>query len=114
MKKEKRTSDAGVARRYFEPKPNPMFSEAQRVCTLFVQYEESVPCALCGRMSKYHWTCHARFKAVELGPLTFTLNFGRKWFEAGKPVCRGHVMQPDMREFMRKVRAARKAAKSAP
>lgn len=85
-----------------------MFSEVQRACTLFVRYKTAVPCAVTGRRSKHHWTSQARFKAARPGPGDFTLKFG-KWLPAGTPVLRDCIMQPDMKEFMRKVRAARKS-----
>lgn len=85
-----------------------MFSEAQRACTLFVRYKTAVPCAVTGRRSKHHWTSQARFKAARQGPGDFTLKFG-EWLPAGTPVLRDCIMQPDMKEFMRKVRAARKS-----
>lgn len=105
-KKPKRTDDSGVERQYFHPKPNPMFTEAQRQATLFVRYKESVPCAISGRMSKHHWTCQVRFKAARMEPGQFQLQFGRKWLKAGTPVLRECILQPDMAEFGRMVRRA--------
>lgn len=104
----KRTDDTGVPRQYFHPAPNPMFSEEQRAATLFVRYKEAVPCAVSGRRSKHHWTSQVRFKAARPGPGDFVLKFG-KWIKAGTPVLRDCIMQPDMKEFARKVRAARRS-----
>lgn len=109
--KTKRTDDSGVARQYFQPKPNPMFSEEQRLATLFVRYEEAVPCAVTGKLRKTHWTCQVRFKAAAMEPGQFTLRFG-KWLKAGTPVLRDCVLQPDMAEFLRKVRAAQRKQKT--
>lgn len=104
----KRTDDAGVERQYFHPAPNPMFSEEERAATLFVRYKEAVPCAVTGRRTKHHWTSQVRFKAARMEPGQYALRFG-KWLKAGTPVLRDCIMQPDMAEFMRKLRAARKS-----
>lgn len=99
-KRTERTDDTGVKRMYNEAAPNPMFSEIQRLAVLFVHYEEPVPCKLCGKQRKKHWTCRVRFKAGE-----FTLAMSR-WFPAGTPVCSDHPTAPDenaMRKLIRKV-----------
>lgn len=103
-----RTNDAGVPRKYFEAKENPMFSEAQRACVRFVEYKEIVPCVLCGKRTKYHWTCVVRFKAANLNDHCFILKLSENWFPAGAPVCRDHPTQADKADFMRKVRAAQR------
>jgi hypothetical protein len=104
----RRADDTGVPRKYFEAADNPMFSQVQRACVRFVQYKESVPCVLCGRRSKYHWTCVVRFKAANINDHAFALKLSKNWFVAGAPVCRDHPTQPDEAEFMRKVRAAQR------
>lgn len=91
----RKTDDTGVPRRYFEAAKNPMFSPVQTACVSFVQYAESVPCALCGRQSKYHWTCVVRFKAANTNAHQFILKLSRNYFKAGAPVCRDHPTQPD-------------------
>lgn len=97
MKKKapRRTDDTGVLRQYFPPAPNPMFSPLQHLMTRFVRYQESVPCACCGRMSKHHWTSLVRFKAIRLD--SFWVEKRAPWIPAGKPVCRAHPMQMDWR-----------------
>jgi hypothetical protein len=86
----RRTDDTGVLRKYFEARPNQMFSPVQCACIRFVHYAESVPCVLCGRLSKYHWTCVVRFKAADVRKSKFVLKLNRRWFKAGDPVCHGH------------------------
>jgi hypothetical protein len=73
-----------------------------------VQYKESVPCVLCARRSKYHWTCVVRFKAANINDHAFVLKLSKNWFAAGAPVCRDHPTQPDEAKFMRKVQAAQR------
>lgn len=48
-----------------EAKPNPMFSEDQRAMVRFLTFNIAVPCAACGRKSKYHWTQLHSFYAVD-------------------------------------------------
>lgn len=102
--------DAGVLRKYFEAKPNPFFSELTRACVRFVRYMEKVPCALCGKQRKNHWTCVVRFKAAETEKSQFSLVMSKNWFAAGAPVCDDHPTQPDEKEFVRKVRSAMKTS----
>jgi hypothetical protein len=103
-----RENDKGVRRQYFEAAPNKMFTELTRACVRFVRYEEKVPCALCGKQSKKHWTCAVRFKAANLANSMFEVKLSLKYFEAGAPVCDDHLTQPDEKEFLRKVRAAQR------
>lgn len=109
MSKVIRQNDEGVLRQYFEAKPNKMFSALTTACIRFVRYQESVPCVLCGKRSKNHWTCVVRFKAANLGMTRMVVTLGRNYLKAGAPVCRDHPTQPDEREFLRKVRQAAKA-----
>lgn len=109
-KKETPMPGEGVRRQYFEPAPNPMFSELQRASLLFVRYETAVPCGECGKKSKRHWTCHVRFKAADEAKSQFTLRFG-PWLKEGTPVCRAHPLQVDEKAFLVKVRKAQRAAK---
>ena len=106
-----RPDDTGVLRKYYEAAPNKMFTELTRACVRFVHYKEKVPCCLCGKQKKRHWTCVVRFKAADFGKYAFSLKLSRNWFPAGSPVCSDHPTHPDEREFMRKVRAAQKALK---
>lgn len=103
-----RKDDNGVRRQYFEAAPNKMFSELTRACVRFVRYEEKVPCALCGKQSKKHWTCVVRFKAANLDNCMFEVKLSPHYFAAGTPVCDDHPTQPDEKEFLRKVRASQK------
>lgn len=103
-----RANDKGVRRQYFEAAPNRMFSELTRACVRFVRYEDRVPCALCGKLSKKHWTCVVRFKAANLANCMFEVKLSPKYFAAGTPVCDDHPTQPDEKEFLRKVRASQR------
>lgn len=113
MKKTKRTDDTGVLRQYIKAKENPMFDQITHDCMRFVRYEEAVPCALCGRQSKHHWTCIVRFKTADIEKGFFTLQMSLRWFPAGKPVCRAHIMQPDRAEYIRRARAHWRKVKKA-
>lgn len=85
-----------------------MFSELTTACIRFVRYKEKVPCAVCGKQSKKHWTCVVRFKAADINDHPFVLKLKPNYFEAGTPVCEDHPTQPDEKEFLRKVRAAQR------
>lgn len=74
----------------FDAKPNPMFSPELTAVTKFLRYEKAVPCAFCGRKSRYHWTTLIKFKAGEMGP--FAIRWSETAFEPMTPVCRGHLM----------------------
>ena len=108
MSASTRKDDTGVRRQYFEAAPNKMFSELTRACVRFVRYRENVPCALCGKQSKKHWTCIVRFKAANFANCMFAVKLSPKYFDAGTPLCKNHPTQPDEREFLRKVRAAQR------
>lgn len=103
-----RPNDKGVLRKYFEAKPNKMFSELTTACIRFVRYADKVPCAVCGKQSKKHWTCVMRFKAADINDHPFMLKLKPNYFATGTPVCEDHPMQPDEKEFLRKVRAAQR------
>lgn len=102
--------DKDVLRKYFEAAPTKAFSELTRACIRFVRYKEKVPCAVCDKQSKKHWTCVVRFKAANFDDQPFVLKL-RGWFKAGTPVCEAHPMQPDEKEFLRKVRGAQRQKK---
>jgi hypothetical protein len=91
-----------------------MFGEITRACIRFVSYKEPVPCAVCGRQSKKHWTSVVRFKAANLKDNQFVVKLSRRYLDAGKPVCRDHPLQPDEALFIRKARAAMRKQKSNP
>lgn len=107
-----RTDDTGVLRLYSPAAPNRMFTDLRRACILFVRYDEKVPCALCGKQSRTHWTCQVRFKTVDLKNTFLEVVLPKRWTPAGKPVCRDHPMQPDEKEFLRLVRAAQRKARN--
>lgn len=60
------------------------------------------------KTAKKHWTGVVRFKAANMNEQVFVLKFGPGWLPAGAPVCDDHPLQPDEREFMRKVWSAQK------
>jgi hypothetical protein len=103
-----RQTDEGVRCQYFEAAPNRMFSELTRACVRYVRYEEKVPCALCGKQSKKHWTCVVRFKAASLNDSMFIVKLSKNWFKARQPVCCDHPTQPDEKLFLRMVKDAQK------
>jgi len=78
-----------------EAKPNPMFTEEQRVLVRFVHYSAAVPCCECGRRSKKHWTMSCSFAAHSF-PATFSVSLAK----SGKvhlplaPVCTSHLLAP--------------------
>lgn len=98
----------GISRTYMPARKNPMFSELQRLGILFVRYKTAVPCALCGRRSRHHWTSWVRFHAADISKCFIRLEFGRKWFPRGAPVCRAHILELDEAAMRRLVREVRK------
>lgn len=80
---------------YFEPKPNPMFPDWLTQMLWFVRYPQPVPCAHCGRRSRYHWTLCVPFQVMEERFLVLkesVVVLGR-----GAPVCRKHILNPAFR-----------------
>jgi len=87
--------DAGplpVAVQLMAAKENALFTEEQRQLVVFLSYTGAVPCAACGKRSRYHWTMRVSFQAqdtasfvlVPLGPVHLPL----------APVCRAHPLAP--------------------
>ncbi len=72
-----------------EAKPNKMFTEEQRSLVRFLTYSEAVPCSMCGRRSKRHWTMLCSFAAAEFEG--FTLKTGRVLLPFA-PVCTKHPL----------------------
>jgi hypothetical protein len=78
----------------FEAKPNKLFTEEQTAAVRFLRYNQSVPCAECGKRSKHHWTVLYSFKATSLVPGMFTLQESGKVHLPLTPVCRDHPLTP--------------------
>lgn len=82
----------------FYPKRNPMFTEFQTMITVFLRYPTAVPCAHCGRKSKHHWSQRVYFRAsstMEDKAPAFTIQ-GGALLPGGSPVCRSHVLMPEV------------------
>jgi hypothetical protein len=77
-----------------EAKPNKMFSDEQTAAIRFLRYNQSVPCAECGKRSKHHWTVLYSFTATSLVPGMFTLQESGQVHLPLTPVCRDHPLAP--------------------
>lgn len=82
--------------RFIEAKPNKMFTEHQTTITKFLEYTRAVPCAHCKKRSKYHWTQTLFFRVMDLG--SFALTPGKKILPPLTPVCRDHILEPQIEE----------------
>ena len=78
----------------FDAKPNPMFSDEQTRTIRFLQYNQAVPCAECGKRSKRHWTVLYSFKATSMVSGAFTLQESGKVHLPLTPVCTNHPLAP--------------------
>lgn len=78
-----------------EAKPNKMFTEDQRRRIRFLRYNQSIPCAACGRKSKLHWTALYQFKAGDMDSSFLVLKMHAKSFPPLTPVCGKHPLAPD-------------------
>lgn len=78
----------------YDAKPNPMFPEWLTCRLQFLRYAVAVKCAHCGRKSKFHWTLMMSFRiAMESA---FTLKAGEILHPPLTPVCRDHIMKPEL------------------
>jgi hypothetical protein len=86
-----------------EPKPNKMFTEAQRALVRFLRYTGGkVPCAHCGKKKSILWTQLCSFKAVD-----FPKHFGgvqlkppaeAKVYPPLTGVCQTHLLAPEIEQ----------------
>jgi len=91
---EEDTGPGPVWVQFIPPKPNKMFTEAQRQTVMFLRYSQAVPCAECGKRSRYHWTMLLSFQAQSMRPGMFTLAVSEQVHLPFAPVCRGHLLLP--------------------
>ena len=75
-------------------KPNQMFSAEVTRAVVFLRYSQAVPCAECGKRSKYHWTMRLSFAAHRMAPGMFTLAESGQVHIPLAPVCRDHLLLP--------------------
>jgi len=61
---------------------------------VFLRYSQAVPCAECGKRSKYHWTMLLSFAAHRMAPGMFTLAESGQVHIPLAPVCRDHLLLP--------------------
>jgi hypothetical protein len=73
-------------------KPNPMFSEEMTRSVVFLRYTQAVPCAVCGKRSKHHWTMVLSFSTVAMD--TLLARPSETVHLPLVPVCRAHPMAP--------------------
>lgn len=78
----------------FEAKPDPMVPHAHTAAVRFLRYNQAVPCAECGKRSRYHWTVLYSFTATSLGMGANTLQESGKVHLPLTPVCRDHPLAP--------------------
>jgi len=91
---EEATGPVPVAVQFLSAKPNQMFSEAMTQVVRFLRYTQAVPCAECGKRSRYHWTMLVSFQAQRLQPGMFTLAVSEQVHLPCAPVCRDHLLAP--------------------
>lgn len=84
-----------------EAKPNKMFTEQMRQSVRFLCYSAHVPCAMCGKKAKIHWTMLCRFKAGDMEKSFLVLQMGKP-LPPLTPVCQDHPLGPDLPEQKKK------------
>jgi hypothetical protein len=82
-----------------EARPNKLFTEAQRSLVRFLRYYEigkpaKAPCAHCGKKKTILWTQLCSFRVAE--PLGFAMKKSEKLYPPLTPVCRTHIMAPEL------------------
>ena len=78
-----------------EAKPNPMFTEEQRAAVRFLRFNQTVPCAECGKRRKVMWTMLCEFHAHSLsGPGLYLPKTTAKKHAPLTPVCGDHPLGP--------------------
>jgi len=77
---------------YFEVKKHSVFSLEITKLVRFVKYPEKIPCQICGKKTKNHWTMIVPFKGFTMAP--FVLMPAKEIFEALTPVCMNHQLSP--------------------
>lgn len=80
---------------FSDPRKNKMFTPLQHAITQFLTYTRPVKCAFCGRKSKHMWTQCMFFRVYELS--SFSLNPSTEEYPPLTPVCRKHILQPNMK-----------------
>lgn len=95
------------APRYGYAEANAMFSAEQTALIRFLLFKKPVPCALCGKKSKRHWTTLVPFQAVDVyDPRNFvSAQVYSDLFPPLTPVCDEHPLKED-RETMHEMVAA--------
>ena len=77
-----------------EAKPNPMFTEEQRAAVRFLRFNQTVPCAECGKKRKVMWTMLCEFYAHTLSTPLPVLPKPAKKHAPLTPVCDDHPLGP--------------------
>ena len=75
-------------------RPNKMFGAEMTRAVVFLRYSQAVPCAECGKRSKYHWTMLVSFQAHRMQPGVITMVVSETVHLPLAPVCRGHLLAP--------------------
>jgi hypothetical protein len=73
-----------------------MFTEEQRASVRFLRYNQSVPCAECGKKKRVLWTLLCTFNAMSFGQFNLVnlVNESGKDHPPLTPVCTDHPMGP--------------------
>ena len=77
-----------------EMKPNRMFDEWQRQSVRGLVYNRPVPCAVCGKKKRGHWTMLCEFKAVDFGRTVVVAVDYPQILAPLMPVCSAHPLHP--------------------
>lgn len=86
------THEQRPAVRYYEAKPNPLFTETQRAMIRFARYVSPTPCPFCGKLTRKHWTMLVPFGAVDVEKSFLVAEPSKETFSAGTPVCEDHPL----------------------
>ncbi len=79
-----------------EAKPNALFTEQQRAAVRFLRFNQSVPCAECGKRRKVMWTMLCSFYAYDFNApgLMLELQTPAHSHLPLAPVCGDHPLSP--------------------
>lgn len=102
------SDDKKITVQVFDAKPNKMFPDWLTERTKFLRFSEAVPCALCGKKRKTHWTLACRFRACKVEDQMFVVKMDKRVFQPGNQVCRDHLLEPVFDKPKRKRKKKRK------
>jgi hypothetical protein len=94
MKRKKEKVPEILAVEIVEAKPNKMFSEEQRAAVRFLRFNQTVPCAECGKRRKVMWTMLCEFYAYNFNAPALVMPKPEKKQPPLAAVCGCHPLAP--------------------